>query len=501
MLNTEPPDRQSQSVESEADVTISDLAAALQSKPSTPAKYPRPKIPLMVLAPLLIVLALTLVVTPVCMVLLNMARVVTTDLSSAYFTSLMRSTQSRVARSLDSNRHAVSIVGSLPATGIAMTNQYNLIAEKPTWQLLATTMKRLGLDGVQCYTAKFAPNTGDSPPVTFSTVNLTYLTASRSFLPPTTDAALGIEDFSDPGAARQYALDQKTVELRSSEPQVYKKMWDMTYSLAVRELLKPVPRRSMFFGTTISNQGLRLASISQVFDSLTDPPMPYVCGATIVIDATWNKLLVEAAENNTSTTVLLLNSDRNMTLMASSNRREDFDYIYGGRNSSEELSEEIRAVVVGRFGEYSNVPLGEISTFEGVVMGAEWIILVGGVSFSEFAEERVVLVLATPRLAVFQAVELAQRRSTAIAVGVSCGIAVAMALVFAFIVTPLRQLAKAMSLLTQLDFATLENGHILDQQSWITEIRNMQNTFTTMVRAFAGGLKKNRQLQGGRRGV
>ncbi|KAJ3170400.1 hypothetical protein HDU88_009029 [Geranomyces variabilis] len=54
-----------------------------------------------------------------------------------------------------------------------------------------------------------------------------------------------------------------------------------------------------------------------------------------------------------------------------------------------------------------------------------------------------------------------------------------------------------MGLLTSLDFTSLHKGDILEQKSAITEIRNVQGTFSTMVKAFAGGIKQNRDLQAG----
>ncbi|KAJ3156085.1 hypothetical protein HDU86_004053 [Geranomyces michiganensis] len=102
---------------------------------------------------------------------------------------------------------------------------------------------------------------------------------------------------------------------------------------------------------------------------------------------------------------------------------------------------------------------------------------------------------------IFARIDSAQKKSIGLAIGLSIGIGMLMALLFALIVTPLRRLAHAMGLLTTLDFTSLHKGDILEQKSAISEIRNVQGTFSTMVKAFAGGIKQNRDLQaGGRQG-
>ncbi|KAJ3161818.1 hypothetical protein HDU86_006589 [Geranomyces michiganensis] len=49
-----------------------------------------------------------------------------------------------------------------------------------------------------------------------------------------------------------------------------------------------------------------------------------------------------------------------------------------------------------------------------------------------------------------------------------------------------------MATLTKLDFHTLESSGTLDSRSWVWELRQVQVVFATMVKAFAGAIKKNR---------
>ncbi|KAJ3001984.1 hypothetical protein HKX48_002585, partial [Thoreauomyces humboldtii] len=166
------------------------------------------RIPLLVMAPTLIILALGAVVTPVIIVLLNTSNSVTAELSETYFSSVVNDAQLRVNSSMDVARHVIGALADLPATGIAMENQYAMVNEKPTWQLMARMVQNYGIDGIYCYTARYWSGAGPNPPYQFNTTNVTYITASPSFVPPYTDVALGIEDFSFPGGARQWGLYQ-----------------------------------------------------------------------------------------------------------------------------------------------------------------------------------------------------------------------------------------------------------------------------------------------------
>ncbi|KAJ3273886.1 hypothetical protein HK104_004216 [Borealophlyctis nickersoniae] len=81
------------------------------------------------------------------------------------------------------------------------------------------------------------------------------------------------------------------------------------------------------------------------------------------------------------------------------------------------------------------------------------------------------------------------------------------AIIFIMVAYPLAQLARAMKTLTNLDFASLEKSKVLENRSLLLEARtkrsnittrcglyNVQVTFSTMVKAFAGGIKKNKEM-------
>ncbi|KAJ3162530.1 hypothetical protein HDU88_006689 [Geranomyces variabilis] len=507
-----------------AEAKISDLAATARKEEKADPLWKRLNIPLLVLAPALILLSLAAVVVPVSVVLANSSRAVTEDLSQTYFGNILANTQEKVLRSLDPQRYALYAVGSLPSTAKAMTNQWNLLAETGLWNLMAQISIKYDLDGIQCYTAKWAPGVPQTPPGTWATTNVTYINLGRKAHSPFTDTAVAVEDFSTPGAASQWAIDQTNYSLLNETdpttgkfyagaqywnyttyamngyfwPIYSRKPWDVTNSPLVQQLLLANPKRDPFFGMSYNGQGLRGASISQVFTS-ADPSLNYGCGATITVESRWNQLLIEAAGVNTPNKILLLANTEDLALVSTSNRNISFGVaLTQGVGSNETLSQSLRAAVLSKYGTYSAMAADPTlgTSFEAQVEGETWILLVDRVKLSGYDSDQLVVVLAVPHASIFSRIDSAQKKSLGVAIGLSIGIGILMALFFAVIVTPLRRLAHAMGLLTSMDFASLHKGTVLEQKSAITEIREVQRTFSTMVKAFAGGIKQNRDLHG-----
>ncbi|KAJ3176629.1 hypothetical protein HDU87_004957 [Geranomyces variabilis] len=502
-----------------AEAKISELAATARQEEKKDPLWKRFNIPLLVLAPALILLALAAVVVPVSVVLSKSSHDVTDDLSQTYFADILSNTQEKVLRSTDPQLYALYAFGALPSTAKAMTNRYNLLAETELWQLMAQISIKYELDGTQCYTATWAPGVPQTPPATFDTTNITYINLGRKTRPPYSDTGVAVQDLSAHGAAAQWAIDQTSYSLvnetqwitNTTAPWNYTTYaangyywpiltaypWDLTPSPTVQQLLLPNPKLEPYFSMSYNNQGLRGASISQVYTS-ADPSLNYACGATITVDSRWNALLIEAAGVNTANKILLLDNTDQLALVSTSNRNISFGQALEGTGSNETLSESLRSAVISKYGTYGGLAADPLlgTSFEAQVEGATWILLVDRVKFTSYDSDQLVVVLGVPRASIFSRIDSAQKKSLGVAVGLSIGIGILMALLFAVIVTPLRRLAHAMGLLTNMDFASLHKGTILEEKSAITEIRNVQRTFSTMVKAFAGGIKKNRDLQG-----
>ncbi|KAJ3298897.1 hypothetical protein HK104_010200, partial [Borealophlyctis nickersoniae] len=155
----------------------------------------------------------------------------------------------------------------------------------------------------------------------------------------------------------------------------------------------------------------------------------------------------------------------------------------------------VRASVQNRFGVFPNVPVSaDVVRYEDTISGETWIMNVKVIPFGDYADGRLLLVTGVPREDIFGRVDAARNRSIGVAAGISAAVIVVVSVIFVLVVLPLARLAQAMETLTQLDFATLENGNLLEARSFIWELFQVQRTFSTMVKAFAGGIKKNREL-------
>ncbi|KAJ3185806.1 hypothetical protein HDU85_001174 [Gaertneriomyces sp. JEL0708] len=151
------------------------------------------------------------------------------------------------------------------------------------------------------------------------------------------------------------------------------------------------------------------------------------------------------------------------------------------------------------FDGYSNIPSSttEITRFEQKINSKKWIINLESVAAdpSEW-----ILVVAMPRADFFGNVDKTRKTSVGIAAGIGVLGAVLSAILSFIVLRPLARLAHSMKQLTKFDFSSLEGG-ALDARSHILEIRKLQQTFSTMVNAFAAGIRKNKALVGGQMGI
>ncbi|KAJ3081103.1 hypothetical protein HK102_002583, partial [Quaeritorhiza haematococci] len=94
----------------------------------------------------------------------------------------------------------------------------------------------------------------------------------------------------------------------------------------------------------------------------------------------------------------------------------------------------------------------------------------------------------------FGDIDRANKDAIIVVVVVTLGVVLIIGGVMWWIVTPLSILAQAMKRLTVFGFAALQEGKLLDVRSFVAEISYIQETFGTMVRAFAGGIRTNKLL-------
>ncbi|RKO89659.1 hypothetical protein BDK51DRAFT_33547, partial [Blyttiomyces helicus] len=106
------------------------------------------------------------------------------------------------------------------------------------------------------------------------------------------------------------------------------------------------------------------------------------------------------------------------------------------------------------------------------------------------------IVVAFPRSDFFAQIDESITKSS-ILIGILSAFGALTTALFAWLFArPLNTLTVSIGLLTQMKFSQLEDGQ-LEHRSIIMEIGSLENSFATMVKAFAVGLKKNAQLVSG----
>ncbi|KAI8809258.1 hypothetical protein BJ742DRAFT_805605 [Cladochytrium replicatum] len=103
------------------------------------------------------------------------------------------------------------------------------------------------------------------------------------------------------------------------------------------------------------------------------------------------------------------------------------------------------------------------------------------------------LVAAIPRQDFFSAIDSAQRTSITVTIVFAAVSMIVVIIVIIGITLPVRTLTAEMSKVATFDFSMLERGFFVEN-SVFTEIRNMQRTFNTLVKAFAGAISRNKGL-------
>ncbi|KAJ3175138.1 hypothetical protein HK101_010742 [Irineochytrium annulatum] len=93
----------------------------------------------------------------------------------------------------------------------------------------------------------------------------------------------------------------------------------------------------------------------------------------------------------------------------------------------------------------------------------------------------------------FAKMDEAERRGIVVASAVAAAGLLCTALITFLALRPVGAMAKNMTQLTKFDFSLLEKG-VLDKRSLLSEIREAETAFDTMVKAFAGAIRRNKQL-------
>ncbi|KAJ3283033.1 hypothetical protein HK104_010585 [Borealophlyctis nickersoniae] len=507
---------------------ISDLAEASRHKEKASRV---PTIPLTILAPLLVIIALVGVLVPNS-IILNEASVSSTGyLSDRYLALLLDDVKVKIQNTVARVYPTVEAMVDLPETISAMTTNFYSLQNESFISKLAVIKKKFGINQVVCMSGRWADGYNNTFAPSSTTINqsmvtiyidpygtgkdiLTVMDYNGKDFPSNGEDWLYIGKYFNRliyiarGKSRVYYLSNVTylpenpnVPIVNSSDTDQSKSANVLMQLGVPGV--EVKSRPYFLSVVLSTNA-RMAYVNKQKFIPADAPLPtYACLAGFRVDSAWNQVLYDARPTNTS--VVSMFSRANFSIVASSKMildetQQSGTNVGGGNVQYQQLADDnvtlaLKTSVYRRFATFANVPASGVYSYEDTVVGSDpWIINLSVVNMSTYASDNLLLVAALPRSEIYGVVDAARKRSTGVAIGISVAMAVAVSCVYVAVVIPLLRLAKAMGMLTKLDFQTLENSTILDARSNIWELRKVQMTFATMVKAFAGGIKKNKDM-------
>ncbi|KAJ3177514.1 hypothetical protein HDU85_005884 [Gaertneriomyces sp. JEL0708] len=265
----------------------------------------------------------------------------------------------------------------------------------------------------------------------------------------------------------------------------------------------PATKRKPFFTVYDAANRAKVAFVVNLkFADPSDDRPIYTCSGGFRIDTTWNSMLLKARPSKTGVVALL--DARNFTIAATSNNVISGSGITVTDGSAlfdiiepDKLTLALRESVYRKYNTFGDAASTSPSFYEDVVEGSDpWIIGSTIASMSDYSDESLLLVAAVPRSEIFGAVDAARSRSMKLSIGIAVAVAVLISCVYIAVVLPLTRLATAMETLTKLDFGTLEKSNVLESRSYIWELRKVQVTFATMVKALNKALAQ-RNATGG----
>ncbi|KAJ3068741.1 hypothetical protein HK102_007098, partial [Quaeritorhiza haematococci] len=192
------------------------------------------------------------------------------------------------------------------------------------------------------------------------------------------------------------------------------------------------------------------------------------------------------------------NGDIAAASLGKRNNQTCFGVCAGGESIAlnrtwDSIAENVRTDLKNLYGAYANIPTTPQILYRRI-NDIDFVVSVSAFNLTEV--NTYILAAVVPYDQVFGNIDRANRNSIIIFIVVTVGVVAISAVAMWFSLRPLYTLSVAMESLTQFDFGVLEQGKLLDIRSFIMEIAHIQNTFSVMVKAFAGGIRSNRMLVG-----
>ncbi|KAI8817869.1 uncharacterized protein EV422DRAFT_570342 [Fimicolochytrium jonesii] len=461
-----------------------------------------PAIPLTLLAPVLIGLALLGVLLPNTIILTNASDETAQLVTQKYLSELISDV---------SFRCQTPIAAILPVIQSAVANAdiTDLFAgPRTSFQMsgvapyVAILRQKNGLDNLVCSTASWRAGYDETNSPVLNTTSVSRAIINSLKNPATgNDDTIAFLDDDKPTQFRAYDLDPLTHRiLNTSNPLVFPYP-DYTMSMQMALKKKPTFGVPYFLLSTVSNSGYTGAYLGL---TRVDGNPVWGCSGGINVGASWITMLQKIKPMERSIVAILQLDDlffpTNFTVLSSSNMVTTGVSIDARGNPQyatakvDERTASMRLQIMQKFPTVSAAEAAALSntSFEITLDNERFIAMMGVTRFA--FNYRVLNVVTMPRDEIYGKIDAARTRSRAMSIGISVGVTALIAAIFVAAVLPLFSLAQQMEGLTKLDFGTLESSGALDRRSWVWELRKVQIVFATMVKAFAGAIKKNKQM-------
>ncbi|KAJ3298176.1 hypothetical protein HK104_011025, partial [Borealophlyctis nickersoniae] len=216
-----------------------------------------PRVPLTVLAPVLVLVALLAVIVPNNLILSSASHDTTQELSDNYLTSLMNDVQTKMQYSVQRLFPILQVLSDIPGVTRAMTTNFNnLTDERSIIDISTQAVVKFNVDSMICMTARWAPGFSDGSPINSTTVMQTGIVAFPNPLAKTDEEkkvpAIGILDYSRRGLLRVFiAGSDGKLPTPLTTPSIPPQPYDLSQTLSMRAQLGPIsgapPRKTPFF--------------------------------------------------------------------------------------------------------------------------------------------------------------------------------------------------------------------------------------------------------------
>ncbi|KAJ3160486.1 hypothetical protein HDU88_007946 [Geranomyces variabilis] len=503
--------------EGSTSVNISDLAGNAKGRGRKGVCGRLPRIPLVILAPLLVVAALLAVVLPNSYILSDASVTTAGYLSSKYLAAVISEVKFQVEGPINGMVPTVRAAGNLPNVVAAFSGAHKDLslsslrasAAVPDILALQTSAELFTLS---CSKAQWkAGYSAGSPslPSTFDYYNNTvfnYIDYGwiNAIMTPAGVPGVTFVNLANASFPQQaWAFDSSTYQITNLIADY--PLYGGVQSSGTQMLGGVEPLRNPSFAVqSYPSMHLTIGFIDiAFFDVATDALPSHVCKGGLIVDVQWNAILKNAKPVTDS--VVAIFSLTNFGLLGSSNMESppatggSSVYTYAVPDAyTNSLQQNLqayfgndtaRAVTDAQSGSgYFELDLGTYGL---------WVVTVGVAQPGAYSRGQMILVVALPRQEIYGVSDAAQAKGRSMSLGVSAAVVVGISAIFFLIAMTLQRLARQMVQLTKMDFSTLESSGMLDERSLIFELSAVQTVFATMVRAFAGAIQRNKTIIAG----